>query len=111
MRQVHGHSVPGIEVDDQTRCGHWKGQTDIIALRFKCCGQWYPCFACHESLAGHPAAVWPRDERDAKAILCGACGYELTITEYFGCGSACPACGAGFNPGCASHYHLYFDMG
>jgi uncharacterized CHY-type Zn-finger protein len=21
----------------------------------------------------------------------------------------CPACGAGFNPGCAAHYHRYFE--
>jgi uncharacterized CHY-type Zn-finger protein len=43
------------------------------------------------------------------AIVCGACGRELSVDEYLGCEFSCPNCTARFNPGCASHYHLYFE--
>ena len=81
----------------------------MIAIRFKCCDTWYPCIACHHSLAGHEAEVWPFGARDERAILCGVCGYRLTIKGYLGSGSVCPGCGAHFNPGCAAHYHHYFE--
>jgi uncharacterized CHY-type Zn-finger protein len=56
------------------------------------------------------AQVWPTAEFDARAILCGGCGQQLTIRDYFACDSACPRCRRQFNPGCANHYHLYFDL-
>jgi len=102
--------VSGVDVDSETRCGHWNTELDIIAIKFKCCGRWYPCFECHAELAGHEPAVWPNEEFDEKAILCGACGHQLTINEYMNCRSICPACNAPFNPGCANHYHLYFEV-
>ncbi len=108
-REVHGIAVRGIEVDPATRCAHWHGPTDVIALRMRCCGEWYPCYECHAELAGHPAEVWPLNERDAGAVLCGACGAVLGIDAYLGCESSCPSCGAAFNPGCALHHHLYFE--
>ena len=108
--RVNGVDVTGVAVDDRTRCGHYHGPLDIIALRFRCCGDWYPCIDCHRELAGHTAEVWPLAERDAEAVLCGACGCRLTVREYLACQSACPGCGAAFNPGCALHYHLYFEM-
>jgi uncharacterized CHY-type Zn-finger protein len=107
-RVVHGEAVHGLDVDPFTRCRHYHGPSDVIALRFRCCNRWYPCFECHAACAGHPAEVWPAAERQARAVLCGACGYQLTIAEYLACRSTCPACGAGFNPGCARHRHLYF---
>jgi uncharacterized CHY-type Zn-finger protein len=54
--------------------------------------------------------VWPIAERDRKAILCGACGLEMSIHDYLACADRCPACAAHFNPGCASHHHLYFEV-
>jgi uncharacterized CHY-type Zn-finger protein len=110
-RVVHGHIVRGLDVDAKTRCRHYHGVRDIIALKFRCCGCWYPCFQCHTAAADHPATVWPLAERGTRAVLCGACGYLLGIDEYLGCDSRCPACGAGFNPGCARHHHLYFEPG
>jgi hypothetical protein len=59
--------------------------------------------------AGHPARVWPLAQFDEKAVLCGACGTELTILQYLNCQAVCPACRAGFNARCALHYHLYFE--
>ena len=109
-RQIHGHSVRGFDVDPQTRCTHWHGPTDIIALRIKCCGNWFSCYDCHAETTSHLGAVWPLDERDAEAILCGACGHTLTINQYLACESTCPVCDSAFNPGCANHAHLYFQV-
>ncbi|MBA2269956.1 MAG: hypothetical protein H0W20_05090 [Chthoniobacterales bacterium] len=101
--------VIGIDVDPETRCDHYHSDRDIIAIKFKCCGQWYPCHACHAEVAGHPAEVWPEEEFNTPAVLCGACGHQLTVREYLACGSVCPQCSRQFNPGCANHYDLYFD--
>ena len=107
---IHGVNVVGVGVDEETRCAHYYGARDIIAIRFKCCGEWFPCFECHAALAGHRVETWPRCEFDAPGILCGACGHQLSIREYLGADSACPRCRRQFNPGCAQHYHLYFDL-
>jgi len=106
---IHGAEVIGIDVDEKSRCAHYRSECDIIAIKFKCCGQWFPCYECHAELAGHPAMVWPRNEFDTHAVLCGACGQQLTIREYRQCGSTCPHCREKFNPRCAEHYHLYFE--
>ncbi|MBA2378916.1 MAG: hypothetical protein H0V76_05015 [Blastocatellia bacterium] len=107
---VQGERVFGVDVDRETRCAHWHGPTDVIALKFKCCGRWYPCYECHTDVAGHPATQWPVSERSTEAILCGSCGTKLTIDEYFAASSICPKCNHAFNPGCAKHYDLYFEM-
>ena len=75
------HETPHIEVkgkliDEHTRCIHYQSSLDIIAIRFKCCNQYYPCYQCHEEEAGHTAAVWKKEEWDTKAILCGHEGFE-----------------------------------
>jgi len=103
--------VRGVGLDAQTRCAHYNTPTDIIAIRMKCCGVYYACKDCHEALAGHVIEVWPRAEWDRHAVLCGACGGELTIREYLASGYRCPACGAAFNPGCRNHYDFYFESG
>ena len=108
-RAIYDETVFGIDVDPQTRCRHYHGVLDIIAIKFKCCGKWFPCFECHTAVADHEALVWPKSESDEKAILCGSCGHQLTIDEYLTCGSACPVCQSSFNPSCANHYHLYFE--
>jgi uncharacterized CHY-type Zn-finger protein len=99
----------GLELDGETRCAHWHGPLDIVALRLPCCGAYYACRDCHDALADHPARVWPRDEQEAMAAMCGACGRQMSVREYLGCEDRCPACGAGFNPGCRLHRHLYFE--
>lgn len=102
-------AVLGAVIDEQTRCIHYRTELDIVAIRFVCCGEYYPCHLCHEESAGHASAQWPIGERDTKAVLCGACGAELTIAEYL-ITDSCPHCGAPFNPGCALHAHLYFEV-
>lgn len=101
--------VRGVGLDAETRCAHWRSERDIVAIRMKCCGEYYACRDCHDALAGHPAQVWARGERERLAVLCGACGREMSIAAYLECDDACPACGAGFNPGCRLHRHFYFE--
>ncbi|GAB7093775.1 CHY zinc finger protein [Halolamina litorea] len=141
---VHGHEVRGVGVGPETRCGHYDSDLDVIAIRFPCCGTFYPCYECHRAVADHEAERWgattggsaadshrdgedggagdgsttdgPSDDdgdatadgTDADAVLCGVCGSVLTVAEYVACEDRCPDCGAGFNPGCRTHYDRYF---
>ena len=98
-----------MDVDPETRCGHYAGPTDVIAIEFKCCDTFYPCIDCHRALVDHEPVVWPVAERDEPAVLCGVCGARLSIAVYLKGDSSCPRCGAAFNPGCKLHHHLYFE--
>jgi uncharacterized CHY-type Zn-finger protein len=102
--------VRGVKLDPQTRCEHYHGPTDIIAIKMKCCGVYYACKDCHNTLADHQIELWPEREWGQPGILCGACGVELTIHQYMQSENHCPRCRAQFNPGCRNHYHLYFEV-
>jgi uncharacterized CHY-type Zn-finger protein len=102
--------VKGKVVDDNTRCVHYHSLLDVIAIKFKCCQEYYPCYYCHQEEAGHESVVWKKDEFDTHAILCGVCKSELTINEYLKSNDQCPHCNAPFNPNCNKHYHLYFEV-
>ncbi|ESP88814.1 CHY zinc finger protein [Candidatus Halobonum tyrrellensis] len=108
-RRVRGVEVRGVDVGPETRCAHYAGERDVIALRFGCCERYYPCFACHEAVADHDAEPWPRARSDEPAVLCGVCGATLTVDAYLDAGFVCPACDAAFNPGCAAHHDRYFE--
>ena len=99
----------GVSVDAQTRCAHYDGPTDVVALRCGACGTYHPCHRCHAETADHESAPWPRRRFDEPAVLCGACRTTLTARAYLDADDACPACGAAFNPGCAAHHGLYFE--
>lgn len=45
---THGVQVYGAVVDAQTRCAHYATALDVIAIRFFCCGQYFPCHLCHQ---------------------------------------------------------------
>lgn len=101
----------GLDVDEQTRCRHWHSPVDVIAIKFACCEQYYACYDCHSELAGHPPQRWPKSSfAHEKVILCGVCKYEMTIKEYQESDSTCPKCAATFNPRCALHWPLYFEI-
>lgn len=100
--------VRGVAVDPETRCAHFDTAVDVIALRFGCCGAYYPCFECHAAVTDHEPAVWPSDRFDEPAVLCGVCHETITARQYLDDGSHCPHCGAGFNPGCRAHRDRYF---
>ncbi|ANP71361.1 CHY zinc finger protein [Cryobacterium arcticum] len=101
--------VYGAVVDDATRCVHYNGPTDIVAIEFRCCERFYPCFQCHADAETHPLERWAPEQWSERAILCGACGHALAIDEYRSV-SGCPSCGAAFNDGCRLHAHLYFQV-
>ena len=102
--------VKGKIFDNETRCEHYRSPLDVIAIKFKCCREYYPCYECHKETANHKAQVWKKQDQDTKAILCGVCKNELTIQEYLYSNSHCPYCNAAFNPKCTTHHHLYFEV-
>lgn len=103
--------VLGPVVDEETRCIHHHLPLDVIAIKFRCCGQYYPCYKCHEQCENHTRKTWSRLELETeKVVLCGCCKSELTFAEYTSAGNDCCFCGAHFNPGCSRHYSLYFDV-
>lgn len=102
--------VYGAVVDQETRCTHYHTEKDIIAIKFKCCDRYYPCYRCHEEHTDHEIERWTKLEFDTKAILCGHCQTELTINEYMQT-SECPTCHSSFNERCGAHYPIYFQIG
>jgi uncharacterized CHY-type Zn-finger protein len=102
--------ILGRTIDAQTRCIHYHSELDIIALKFKCCQHYYPCYTCHEEATQHTPQIWSRHEFDNKAIVCGVCKTEMTINEYLESRSQCPCCQSLFNPKCSNHHHLYFEV-
>ncbi|PSQ08173.1 hypothetical protein BRC97_02075 [Halobacteriales archaeon QS_6_71_20] len=106
---VHGTTVRGVDVGPETRCRHYDGSTDVIALRLGCCGGFFACASCHDAVADHDAEPWPRGRFDEPAVLCGGCGATLSVRSYLDADFRCPDCGAAFNPGCAAHYGRYFE--
>lgn len=107
--RIHGQIVEGKVIDSQTRCTHYHTTKDIIAIKFKCCATYYPCYQCHNETADHLPKKWGIHEFHEKAILCGSCGTELTIHTYTKHSSACPTCLHPFNPRCSNHSHIYFE--
>lgn len=107
-RDVGGVAVRGIDVDPETRCAHYRTDRDVVAIRFRCCGTYYPCSECHAVVADHPPERWPTDTFDTTAVLCGVCRTELTVRAYLDCEDTCPHCEAAFNPGCRRHRDRYF---
>lgn len=103
-------SVHGLSLTPSTQCEHYHSPLDIIAIKHFCCGKFYACITCHDTLETHKSGVWPRNQRDEKAVLCGACGHVLGVGEYMASGSRCTECEAGFNPGCKGHWGLYFEV-
>ena len=100
----------GIEVDDETRCRHYRTERDVVAIALPCCETFYPCIECHQALADHEVSRWPRARFDEPAVLCGRCDARFSITAYLDCEHRCPGCGGAFNPGCHHHWDRYFAV-
>lgn len=56
------YELKGQLTDNGTRCIHYHSALDIIAIKFKCCDVYYPCYECHAEEAGHTAQVWPKND-------------------------------------------------
>lgn len=102
--------VRGVGLDAETRCSHYSKLVDVIAIKMRCCGEYYACKDCHDELAGHAIEPWPQQHWDQPAVLCGVCLTEMTIRQYLDCSNQCPSCTASFNPGCRNHHHFYFGQ-
>lgn len=102
--------IKGKIVDEHTRCSHYHSSLDIIAIKMKCCNEYYACIHCHEEETDHKPEVWLKKEFNKKAILCGNCFNELTINQYLESNYHCPFCEAAFNPRCSNHNHFYFEV-
>ncbi|UMT81290.1 CHY zinc finger protein [Staphylococcus roterodami] len=101
--------VYGSLIYTETRCRHYFTEQDIIAIKFKCCNKYYPCYKCHNEFEKHTIKRWPERTFNEKAILCGVCQHELTINEYMMV-EHCPNCHSKFNNRCKYHYHIYFEI-
>lgn len=102
-------NIYGAAVDHETRCIHYHSNKDIIAIKFKCCDRYYPCYKCHEEEADHHIERWPKEQWNELAILCGSCRTELTIHQYMNT-TICPKCRSSFNENCSLHYSIYFEL-
>lgn len=101
--------LKGLLIDAQTRCEHYHSKLDIIAIKFKCCDTFYPCYQCHSACEDHEAERWSSKDFTQKAILCGSCKTIMSIDEYMQT-DICPHCRSEFNPKCKNHYALYFEI-
>ncbi|MCU5745821.1 CHY zinc finger protein [Staphylococcus sp. SQ8-PEA] len=104
MVEIYGNTV-----DNEARCTHYHSMVDIIAIKFKCCNKYYPCYKCHEENEKHMTKRWSESEFDQRVVLCGVCQYEMKISEYM-MSEACPNCASHFNTRCLYHYHHYFEI-
>lgn len=104
-------AVAGKTIDDETRCVHWHSELDIIAIKYKCCETYYPCYECHDECISHvPIKYNLKDPNESSlpTILCGKCKNEMTFEDYSR-DVKCTNCNAQFNPYCKLHYDRYFD--
>lgn len=105
MPEVHGIDI----IDGEPGCTHWRTARDIVALKCPCHQKFYACLSCHEAEEGAAWVPYPKVQWNDHAILCRACNNTLSINAYRTCNSTCPHCKAEFNPGCATHWDLYFE--
>lgn len=101
--------IYGKLVDKETRCVHYHGDKDIIALQCAACLKFYPCYQCHNEEETHLFQPWLKTQFDQQAIFCGHCRTQLSIHCYLQA-DECPQCHHPFNPNCAKHYSLYFQI-
>jgi uncharacterized CHY-type Zn-finger protein len=101
--------VKGKLVNGRTGCVHYHSSADVIAIKFKCCNEYYSCYYCHQEVVGHSSQKWGTNELDIKAIHCGICKSEMTIERYLTSNYQCPFCKIQFNANCSRHNHLYFQ--
>lgn len=106
-----GVSIHGAWIDHNTRCKHWNLELDIIALKFKCCGKYYPCYLCHAEYNDHEPRRWLGSDLSlVPMVVCGVCYHEYTYTEYATLEYSCDKCLSKFNPKCSLHMDYYVDL-
>ncbi|HLQ82327.1 MAG TPA: CHY zinc finger protein [Pseudogracilibacillus sp.] len=101
--------INGKVIDDETRCEHYASKKDIIAIKFYCCEEYYPCYKCHEESVAHQIKAWPKEKFNEQAIFCGVCKSEFSIEAYLN-QQTCPTCSSVFNENCRFHASIYFEV-
>lgn len=114
MGNVHPDDpVRGQRVDDQGRCVHYDGPTDVVCHRFPDTGwTFWACHKCFHHAEGRPRRLWEAKEATELAVQCGVCRSILSIAYYRERQEAgdhsCPHCHAAWNPKCVGHRGHYF---
>lgn len=96
-------------MDREGRCKHYHSALDIVAIKFKCCNEFYSCIYCHLESENHTPSKWSYSEFHVEAIFCGSCQSKMSISAYLACNYECPNCHSPFNPKCKNHNHFYFE--
>lgn len=104
--------VRGQVIDDQGRCTHWGGETDVVCFRFPDTGwTFWACAECFKAEHGKPDRLWEAGEEKELAVQCGVCRSILGLGFYLERQDAdiheCPHCHAAWNPKCAKHRNRY----
>ncbi|MCD2159115.1 CHY zinc finger protein [Fructobacillus sp. M1-13] len=95
----------GQDIGPTGTCRHYHSDVDVVALRCEKCQQYFACYQCHDAMRKH--AFQPAARQVGRPVLCGVCHKTLTYAEYKE--TACPYCGAAFNPNCVLHQDRYFQ--
>lgn len=96
--------IYGQELDNQGRCLHYHGPTDVVALACARCQRYYACYKCHDGIEGHDFKS--TDKNFSYPVMCGICSFKLSFLDYKK--GSCPYCKHGFNPKCQNHETIYF---
>lgn len=88
-------------------CPHYASELDIVLNKCAICLTYWPCYRCHALAEDHQFGPMPVAAPDS--VKCAKCGYVMGFYEYRKT-TACPGCGRGFNPGCATHASIYFEL-
>ncbi|MGT2933763.1 CHY zinc finger protein [Streptococcus catagoni] len=97
--------ILGIALDNESRCLHYHGDSDIVALKCRQCQAYFACYHCHDALRSHHFLANQAQEK--YPVLCGACKHFLTKESYEK--GYCPFCLRLFNPNCSLHKDIYFS--
>ncbi|GAB3943045.1 CHY zinc finger protein [Corynebacterium tapiri] len=96
----------GVGLDAHGRCTHYASLLDVALNLCGTCDAYFSCHRCHEQLCDHPFGRL--EVEHPAAVACGVCGHTMSLEIYRK--KACPQCGQAFNPACAGHEHLYWQV-
>ena len=85
-------------MDFLNRCEHCTSHLNLLALCYRCCGQYYACVRCHDVLAGHEIVIRDKADYETQAVLYGVCRAEFGLEDDLAGDDRCPSCKTQFNP-------------
>lgn len=72
-------TIYGDTLDDAGRCTHYHSEKDVIANKCATCNKYWACYECHAAATDHSFGAM---DLKSRAVLCGACGHEMTFADY-----------------------------